>query len=744
MNLPRLFLFAILVSQAALPAQLAISTYLRDGFTPSAIASDPQGNVYIAGSASGSALQTAAAAVAKINPQATEYVYVAYLDAAANDYISALAVDPAGNAYVTGFTTNPNFPVTGSSLGTPPTGLEDQRAFITKLSPQGNVVFSTLLGGSTPSTPRGIAVTPEGKILVSGLALSTGFPTTPGAYTVPDSASQWFLLELDASASRMIFSATGIGGSSLVLDTIGNIYMAGSSIGTSYPTTPGAYQTALTQGYVCYGFCRIGFPGNLQHVTKTDSAATKLIYSTGINDPSGAAGSTTNTGLAVDAAGNAYVTGTLDQAKYPFTETASSWSTSFLTKLDPAGAAVLYSVPIGGGGVQLDPNGSLVLAGTVVKMPPIIPFPGADIPLVPPPAFSTLPSPCLPNSFSSTSAAYFMKVDPATGAVQDSQWLDTAAAGAVGITLAGGKTWLTGQTAGPQVPITPGALTQPTSPGLRYGAYLSAVDFATPAPAGPSLACVLDAANLSHTGVIAPYQLLSLFGSNLGPETPAQASGYSGTSPFAGVSVTFNGIPAPLLYVSSSQLNVVVPAPVLSPSGIPLETSTVMELTYNGVSVQRQFPLTTSNLNLFANLSTRDNPCQTSATMDLGFQPLATNADGSPNSCTNPAKPGATVSLYGHGAGGLSSPFPQLQNIHASLGYGCTALVTNASLTNDFLYKLDVSIPEALTSCVGDALGVQGIPVTLNYNDMPVGPFSLPVNVTSSGDPIRMIVWVQR
>ena len=128
------------------------------------------------------------------------------------------------------------------------------------------------------------------------MAASKGFPVTPGAYSVADSTNQWFLTELDATASKTIFSATGIGGSSLAVDMAGNIYMAGSSVGTTYPTTPGAYQTTFVQGVYCFGFCQIGFPGNLQHVTKTDPAASKLIYSTGLNDTKGGAGSTTNRG----------------------------------------------------------------------------------------------------------------------------------------------------------------------------------------------------------------------------------------------------------------------------------------------------------------------------------------------------------------------------------------------------------------------------------------------------------------
>ena len=67
----------------------------------------------------------------------------------------------------------------------------------------------------------------------------------------------------------------------------------------------------------------------------------------------------------MDAAGNAYVTGTLLQGEYPLTVAAPAGYTSFLTKLDPAGANALFSIPVGGGGVKLDSSGSLYVGGAV-------------------------------------------------------------------------------------------------------------------------------------------------------------------------------------------------------------------------------------------------------------------------------------------------------------------------------------------------------------------------------------------
>jgi uncharacterized protein (TIGR03437 family) len=734
------------------PANLAISTYLKDGFTPTAIASDAQGNVYLAGSAIvDAASQTTGAVVAKLDPKVTQYVYLTYLDSATSDQVGAITVDNAGNAYVAGWTTNPNFPATGGgALGTVPTSSTDTRSFVTKLSPDGAVVFSVLIGASASSTATGIALTAQGQILVSGIATSSGFPTTSAAYTVPDSAQQWFLMELSPGADKMIFSATGIGGSSIALDAAGNIYLAGSSTATNYPTTPGAYQTTFVQGSYCFGLCQIDFAGNLQHVTKVDPAASKLIYSTGINDAHGRAGSTTNTGLAVDAAGNAYVTGTLLQGEYPLTVAAPAGYTSFLTKLDPAGANALFSIPVGGGGVKLDSSGSLYVGGAVTSTAPFLLPPAAppQPPVALPAIFAGLPNSCQPNYITAPSEAYAMKLDAATGNVQDAQWIDGSAPGATGIALVGGRVWITGPTPGPQVPFTPGVLApQNLGPGFLEGAYVSAIDFPSATSTAPAIACVLDAGNLTHVGAVSTSRLISIFGANLGPATGVAAPDGTDTS-VAGVSITFDGNPAQLLYVSASQINVAVPALPVPQQGV--QSTTVMQLTVNSASVEREFPLAAASLNFFADLSSNQLSCANSPVAS-GVQAFALNPAGSLNSCTNPTKYGSTVSFFAHGAGVNGAPPTQLVDLEAYIGYGpCMVELPNSSLINGFVYKVEVSLPASSQPCLESFVGENYVPVMFRYKGESAGPMAVPANLggpelnfTTPGEPWQMIVWVK-
>jgi uncharacterized protein (TIGR03437 family) len=710
---------------ACRPASLGYSTYLKDGFTPRAMASDAAGNLYLAGSAVTDPVSGATGAVvAKLDPQAGTFLYFAYLDGAASDTVGAITVDSAGNAYVAGSTVNPGFsqtggPATGGQLGTSPTGSKDPRAFLTKLSPSGTVMFSVLVGGSASSTVEAIALTPQGQILMSGVANSSGFPVTSGAYAVPDSNLHPFLMELDAAASTMIFSATGIGGSSIALDGAGNIYVSGSTTLLDYPTTVGAYQTTFTPSYVCSFLCQTGFAGGQQYLSKVDPSGSKLIYSTGINGAMAyRSASTQNTGLAVDAAGNVYVTGVLDGGPYPFTVQPPSnapYEFGFLTKLDPAGANVLYSIPVGGGGVQVDASGAVYVAGTVTGFNPGLDPPRTAVAV--PSQLAWVPSQCLPNNITATNEVYVMKLDPASGAVVDTQWIDGSAVVASMMTLGSGKVWISGATQLADVPITPAALTPAKLvPGVLPGAYLSAVDFSQPSAAlsrAPQIACVVDGGNLMHAGPVAANQLLTLFGVNLGPGTGIAApDGLDGE--IAGVSVTFDGTPAELLYVSSSQIN------ILTPANLPQTSVTVMQVSVNGVtSSPRQLPVTGSNPNLLAEVAQTATDCSGGA---QGLILIATNADGSRNSCTNPAKLGSIISFYVHGTG---VPFGTCFCFDETLG-NASAAVVNVSDVNTFLTRVDVQLPTSFATARATFASVGAFEPGLRMYRTPVGPVTLP------------------
>ena len=219
---------------------------------------------------------------------------------------------------------------------------------------------------------------------------------------------------------------------------------------------------------------------------------------------------------------------------------------------------------------------------------------------------------------------------------------------AAAIAVSGSAAWLAGSTTQADVAISPGA---PAPSGIRNGylpgAYLGMADFSLAETADtPHLACILDNAGGTRLAAVAPNQLLSLFGANLGPAAGVAAADLSTTS-LAGVTVTFDGVPARLLYVSQSQINVVVPPP-------GDKKSLSMQVAYNGqASTPRQLPTVAMAPNLFAKVAPTSPRCPANATVPAGSPlPMAQNQDGTLNSCDHPAEPGSIVSFFLDGLGG--------------------------------------------------------------------------------------------
>jgi uncharacterized protein (TIGR03437 family) len=244
---------------------------------------------------------------------------------------------------------------------------------------------------------------------------------------------------------------------------------------------------------------------------------------------------------------------------------------------------------------------------------------------------------------------------------------------------------------------------------------------------------------MTHAGPVAAYQILSIFGANLGPAKGVQAP--DGTDPsIAGVTVTFDGNPAKMLYVSSSQINVMLLPQPASPAAAPLPQSTVMQINVNGTLIQRQLPFTTYNLNLFTDtFQNCQGGCPT-------FQPLALNTDRTRNSKTNPAKFGSLVSLFVHGVGALQLGFPMPTTVNGILAQSgqCSAVVEKVTLSG-IVYQVDIRLPATLLPCATSFSSnpVNSLSVTLTYNGSPVGPLLINSNTATPTPPqsVSMPVW---
>ena len=358
---------------------LSYSTYLGGGADDRgrAIAVDADGNAYLTGRTfspdfptTPGAFQTTlpghSAFVTKLNPTGSALVYSTYLGGNNSEVGYGIAVDSAGNAFVTGNTNSSNFPTTPTAVQ-PTFGGDVSNggdAFVTQLDAAGSaLLYSTYLGGSGLDEGSAIAVDPAGNAYVTGLTQSGNFPTTLGAFqTTPASGSSGFVTKLNPAGSVSLIYSTYLpaGGSGIAVDASGNVYVTGGT-GIDFPTTAGAFQTTYGGG-IDDGF-----------VAKLDPTGSALVYSTYL----GGSGGDVIFGLAVDAAGNAYVTGLTDSTDFPTTMGAFQTtygggtfvSDAFVTKLDPTGCALVYSTYLGGSGgeagfgIAVDSAGNAFVTG---------------------------------------------------------------------------------------------------------------------------------------------------------------------------------------------------------------------------------------------------------------------------------------------------------------------------------------------------------------------------------------------
>jgi len=354
---------------------LTYSTYLGgSGYDEgSGVAVGGNGSAYVTGQTLSTNFPTASAYqgtssgssdafVAKLNASGNALVYSTYFGGTGNDYGNGIAVDGSGNAYVTGRTGSTNFP-TASAYQAAFGGTYD--AFVTKLNASGNaLVYSTYLGGTGTTGGSGIAVDAAGSAYVTGYTGSTNFPTASGYQGTYGGSYDAFATKLSAAGSGLIYSTyLGGGGNDygigIAVDASGSAYVTGQTSSTNFPTAS-AYQAA--------------FGGNSDaFVTKLSAVGSTLTYSTYL----GGAGAEQGLGIAVDAAGGAYVTGYTGSTNFP---TASAYqaafggnSDAFMTKLSAAGSALIYSTYLGGGGndygigIAVDASGSAYVTGSTAS-----------------------------------------------------------------------------------------------------------------------------------------------------------------------------------------------------------------------------------------------------------------------------------------------------------------------------------------------------------------------------------------
>ena len=222
------------------------------------------------------------------------------------------------------------------------------------------MVYSTYLGGSSDDNGWGIAVDAGGAAYITGSTSSTDFPTRQAFQGAKAGNPDAFVTKLSPAGTALVYS-TYLGGSSsdagrgIAVDAAGAAYITGGTDSTDFPTQQ-AFQGAKAANSDAF-------------VTKLSPTGTTLAYSTYLGGSSFDEG----WGIAVDAAGAAYITGYTFSTDFPTRQAfqgalAGGWD-AFVTKLSPAGNTLAYSTYLGGSsgddcfGIAVDAAGAAYIIG---------------------------------------------------------------------------------------------------------------------------------------------------------------------------------------------------------------------------------------------------------------------------------------------------------------------------------------------------------------------------------------------
>jgi Domain of unknown function (DUF3471) len=224
-------------------------------------------------------------------------------------------IDNEGYTYISGNTRDKNFPATEGAYQTELKGDGLADVFVAKYSPEGEIVFATLIGGTKREHHSGITVDDAGYIYIAGGTESSDFPTTEGAYdTSFNGARSWggdvFVTKLNPTGTEIVFSTfiggevqETVGSGGIKVDSEGNVIIVGVTSSHDFP---------LTQGVIDNNENLHGF------ITKLSPNGEKLLFSTffGNSPREGLAG------LTIDDKDNIYIVGATYTAGLPATDDA--------------------------------------------------------------------------------------------------------------------------------------------------------------------------------------------------------------------------------------------------------------------------------------------------------------------------------------------------------------------------------------------------------------------------------------
>lgn len=278
-----------------------------------------------------------------------------YLGGPLQDQIRDVAVDAQNNVYITGGTESSNFPTTPGSYDQSPNGNYD--VFVAKISPAGQLLWSTLLGGPNYDRAYGIEVDAQGYVYLAGRA-GDGFPVTAGAFqtsfaggpnNAPYGPQDGFVCKMTPDGKTLIFcSYFGTNDRLMVrdlaLDSQGGIYLASSHESGSFPASwfTGSYQPTPAGG----------LDGVIAKVAPDGGSIEWATYIGGTADEA------EQPSIRVDAAGNVIALYSTESGNAPtpngFDHSLGGSRDLYLVKLSPDGKQLLFGTFVGG----INPEGT--------------------------------------------------------------------------------------------------------------------------------------------------------------------------------------------------------------------------------------------------------------------------------------------------------------------------------------------------------------------------------------------------
>jgi uncharacterized protein (TIGR03437 family) len=718
--------FLAILAAAACSAQNGLN-YSRIFLSPlgsfsdtsiTAMATDPAGNIYLTGWTDEPNLPVTAGVVqpnfaggacsnggSPFNPPQTflcpdafvikldshgRILFATYLGGSGYDVATSIGLDSAGNIYIAGITAG--FPTIANSK------FSGGATFIAKLNPTattllytaaipgtGALPFQMPFGSNIPASNISMTVDSSGNAFFAATS-SSGFPVTAKAI---ETKGGMVAGKLDPSGQRLLY-ATYFGGSGIdtqggvTIDSSGNLYITGATSSTDFPVTKGVLQTSVPSG------------ASSAFVAKLNPSGSALAYATYLGGDSLSKG----TDIRVDAAGNAYVYGSVGIEDFPVTP--GTYQTTpvqgsppgFLAKINADATSIVYGTYISTGinsvfpgQFDIDPAGNAYITGATE------------------PGFVVSPD-ALQPCIAAGSNRFVLHLSPAGKFAAATFWggSNNDSTDVIHVNT-DGSVLLAGNSSSSDFLISA------DSPLIPPGFYVA--NFQITDPRNAALPCSIlvpvNSANFFFRPLrnfISPGELVTFFGLRFGPETGASmqldSQGNVATE-LAGVRVLFNGHPAPILYAQSEQINAQVPWEL---AGQPTAN---VHVEYNGVP-------------------TRTGVAQLQPSAPVLFPALAgsifgaiINQDGTRNSPSNPAPAGSVVSIFGTGGGATNPPSVTggiaVKNPLAKLvlpaavtiDFGLNADVVYAGTVPGFisgLFQINFRIPQSLGAFAYHPVGV--------------------------------------